>query len=63
MVTAASKQAELVGIFAGTSLADVRIIIPNIQAFDDQPNLNTKLLSRMGKWAVRFAPVVAIDLP
>jgi protein ImuB len=63
MITAASKQAELKGIFAGSSLADAKVIVPAIQVFDNQPNLETKLLTRIGKWAIRFAPIIAIDPP
>lgn len=63
MVRAVSQQAELMGIFAGTPLADAKVIVPNIQVFDYQANLETKLLSRIGKWAIRFAPIIAIDPP
>jgi protein ImuB len=63
VITAASKQAELQGIRVGSLLADAKIIASALQVFDDQPNLNHKLLTRIGKWAVRFAPIVAIDPP
>lgn len=63
MITASSKQAELQGIFSGSSLSDAKVIVPDIQVFDDQLNLATKLLTRIGKWAIRFSPIVAIDLP
>ncbi|TDQ11506.1 Y-family DNA polymerase [Pedobacter metabolipauper] len=63
MITAASRDAETNGIFAGTPLADAKAIVPGIQVFDDQPELARKVLTRIGKWAIRFTPIVAIDLP
>jgi len=63
MVTAASREAEKQGITAGTVLADAKAIIPDIIAFDDELNFNRKLLVRIAKWAIRYSPVVAIDLP
>ncbi|RZJ14781.1 MAG: DNA polymerase Y family protein, partial [Acinetobacter sp.] len=63
MITAASKAAETQGIFADTALADAKAIVPEVQVFDDQLGLAQKLLTRIGKWAIRFTPIVAIDLP
>ena len=63
MITAASNAAELQGIVAGMLLADAKAIVPGIQVFDDQPDLSTKLLTRIGKWCIRFSPVIGLDLP
>ncbi len=63
MITAASSQAEQQGILTGAILADAKAIVPDIQCFDDQENLAKKLLTRIGKWAIRYTPIVAIDLP
>ncbi|TDG36513.1 DNA polymerase Y family protein [Pedobacter changchengzhani] len=63
IVTASSKEAEKQGIFCGAILADAKAIVPNIQCFDDEANLNKKLLTRIAKWAIRYSPFVAIDLP
>lgn len=63
MVTAASYEAEKQGIFASMVLADAKAIVPGILAFDDQVDFNKKLLMRLAKWAIRYSPTVAIDLP
>jgi protein ImuB len=63
MVTAASREAEKQGIFASMLLADAKAIVPDILAFDDQIDFNKKLLIRIAKWAIRYSPIVAIDLP
>ena len=63
IVTATSREAEKQGIFIGNVLADAKAIVPDIQCFDDQVNLNKKLLIRICKWAIRYSPFVAIDLP
>lgn len=63
MITAASKEAEKQGIISGTVLADAKAIVPDIQCFDDQVDLNKKLLTRIAKWAIRYSPIVGLDLP
>lgn len=63
IITATSKEAEKQGIFAGSILADAKTILPDILAFDDQINLNKKLLTKLAKWAIRYSPTVAIELP
>lgn len=63
MVTAASREAEKQGVFATMALADAKAIVPDILAFDDKIDFNKKLLIRIAKWAVRYSPTVAIDLP
>jgi len=63
MVTASSKEAEKQGIFANTVLADARALVPDILAFDDRPDFNKKLLVRIARWAIRYSPIVSIDLP
>jgi len=62
-VTATSVEAQKHGIFANMALADAKAIIPNVQAFDDEIDFNKKLLTRIAKWAIRYAPTVSIDLP
>ncbi|RZK41851.1 MAG: DNA polymerase Y family protein [Pedobacter sp.] len=63
MITAVSKKAEMQGILPNTPLADAKALIPDIKTFDDQPGLTEKLLIKIGKWCIRFAPFVAIDAP
>lgn len=63
MVTATSKEAEKQGIFANSVLADAKALVPDILAFDDKTDFNKKLLVRIAKWAIRYSPIVSIDLP
>jgi protein ImuB len=63
MIVAVNALAEQQGIFKGMMLADARAIIPSLQVFDDKPGLEDKLLRRIAEWCIRFAPVVAVDMP
>jgi protein ImuB len=63
MVTAASREAEKQGIFSGMVLADAKALVPDILAFEDKIDFNKKLLMRIAKWAIRYSPTVALDLP
>jgi len=62
-ITAVSRAAEKQGIYADSILADAKAIVPNILCFDDEANLSKKLLIRLAKWAIRYSPIVGIDLP
>jgi len=63
IITAASVAAEQQGIVAGKVLADAKAIVPDVQVFDEQAELAKKLLCRIGKWCIRFTPIVGLDLP
>lgn len=63
VITAVSKMLVAQGISAGMPLADAKALIPTIEAFDDQPLLSQKILTKLGKWCIRFSPIVALDLP
>lgn len=63
MIVAANALAEQQGVYKGMVLADARAIIPSLQVFDEKPGLADKLLRRMAEWCIRFAPVVAVDMP
>ena len=63
MVTAASREAEKQGIFTTMVLDDAKAIVPDILACDDKFDFNKKLLIRIAKWAIRYSPTVAIDMP
>ena len=63
LVTAASPQAQLQGVYNGMALADARALVPTLQAFDDKPQLAEKLLLRLAEYCIRFTPFAAADLP
>lgn len=63
VITASNVQAVAKGIHTGMVLADARAAVPDIVAVDDIPALQQKLLTRLAEWCIRFAPIVAVDLP
>ncbi|HEX5112244.1 MAG TPA: DNA polymerase Y family protein, partial [Saprospiraceae bacterium] len=63
VITAANAAAEMKGISSGMVLADARVIIPDLEVLDDQPDLAEKLLKRIAEWCIRFTPVVGVDPP
>jgi protein ImuB len=63
IIAAANAVAEKNDIHKGMVLADARAVVPALEVRDDIPDLNIKLLKRLGEWCIRFSPVVAIDPP
>jgi protein ImuB len=63
MVTAANPLAEAQGVTAGTTAADAKAIVPDLQVIDDIPGQGAKLLKALGEWCIRYSPLIAVDLP
>ncbi len=63
MITEVSKNAKAKGIGAGMIVSDAKVICPALKVIDDISGLNEKLLKNIAEWCIRYAPVVAIDLP
>jgi protein ImuB len=63
IITEVSRAAKGRGIFAGMIVSDAKVICPAMQVIDDITGLNEKLLKNIAEWSIRYAPVVAIDLP
>lgn len=63
VITAINPNAETEGVTTGMNVADAKAIFPGLEVIDAQPNRNAKLLKGLGEWCIRFAPLVAIDLP
>jgi protein ImuB len=63
IITAANAAAEVLGVTPGMAAADAKAIIPDLQVFDDKPGLAVKLLNALGKWCIRYTPIIAIDIP
>ncbi len=63
VVTAANPLAEAQGITAGTTAADAKAIVPDLQVIDDIPGQGAKLLNALGEWCIRYSPSIAVDLP
>lgn len=62
-ITEANIIAKTKGINTGMIVADAKVILPNLQVFDDCLDLSHKLLTKLCHWFIRFTPVVAIDAP
>jgi len=63
VIKAANKIAALKGIKPGMVTADARAIFPQLQVFDDQPELTQKLLNKIAEWCLRYTPVAGTDMP
>lgn len=63
MITAANPVAEKEGVKQGMALADAKAIVPGLEMLDEKPGLELRLLATLGEWMIRFAPIVALDLP
>lgn len=63
VITAVTAPAEKYGIIPGMTIADARVIAPDLQVFDATPGRNERLLKSLAEWCLRYTPLVAIDLP
>jgi protein ImuB len=45
------------------AVADAKAVVPDLQVFDDKAERQNRLLNALGKWCIRYAPVIAVDLP
>lgn len=63
VVTSANALAESQGICVGMVLADARAILPDIEVFDDKPDLINQVLKQVAEWCIRFTPIAAVDPP
>jgi len=61
LVTAVSPAALEMGIEIGMRAADAKAICPGLEVLDDKPGRAEKLLSGIGEWCIRYAPIVALD--
>jgi protein ImuB len=62
-ITEVSAAAKTKGIYAGMVVADAKVILPDVQVFDDIPGLADKLLTRLCIWCIRYTPITAVDAP
>ncbi|RYD79395.1 MAG: DNA polymerase Y family protein [Sphingobacteriales bacterium] len=63
VVSACNNNAQKQGIFIGMPLADAMAILPDLEVFQEIPKQNERLLKALGKWCIRYTPIVAVDLP
>jgi protein ImuB len=62
-ITEVSAVAKSKSIQNNMLLADARVILPTVDAKDDEADLAEKLLKKLCTWCIRFTPFVAMDLP
>jgi len=60
-ITATNKIAEDAGAAIGQMLNDARAACPNIHVEQGEPDIDQAWLERLGHWAMRYSPVVALD--
>src|SRR3546814_13099252 len=52
---------DLLGLTPGLTLADARARVPELGAFDDDPQADQNWLERLANGCDRYTPMVAID--
>ena len=60
VITAASPEAEKVGLFPGMVVADARALLPELIVVEDKAGRETRLLQGLGEWCIRWTPVTAL---
>ncbi|MCP5038974.1 MAG: DNA polymerase Y family protein [Rhodobacteraceae bacterium] len=60
-ITATNPCAEKSGALIGQMLSDARAGCPEIHVAQAEPELDQVWLERLGNWAMRYSPVVALD--
>jgi protein ImuB len=63
LITALTDEARKYGVVEGMTVADARIIAPDLQVFDGKPERNIKLLTGLAEWCLRYTPLVQLDPP
>ncbi|PST82857.1 nucleotidyltransferase [Pedobacter yulinensis] len=61
IVTMISAAAADRGIAAKMTVADARALVPDLGVFDEQPGREARLLKALGRWCIRYSPLVATD--
>lgn len=63
LITALTEKARSYGVTEGMTVADARVIAPDLQVFDGKPGRNVKLLTGLAEWCQRYTPLVQLDPP
>lgn len=61
LVSAANVCASERGIYPGMTIADAKIIVPDLLVMNDDTPIAEKTLRGLAEWLIRFTPVAAID--
>ncbi|MGB4773399.1 MAG: DNA polymerase Y family protein [Chitinophagaceae bacterium] len=63
VIRALNLPAQRLGLANGQAIADARAIASNLQVKDLDVALAKKALEKLGRWCIRFTPVVGLDAP
>lgn len=63
VVKAVNLLAQEKGVRVDMVVADCKAIVPELQVLDHDPEQQQKLVAALAEWCIRYAPVVAVDLP
>jgi protein ImuB len=63
VVKATNILAQAKGVYPEMVVADCKAILPELQILDYDAAQPLKLLTALAEWCIRYAPVVAVDLP
>lgn len=63
LISALTDEARKYGVNEGMTVADARVIAPDLQVFDGKPGRNIKLLTGLAEWCLRYTPLVQLDPP
>lgn len=63
LVKASNATAASSGVFSGMVVADARTLLPSLEVFPYDPQLEGRLLTALARWCLRYTPIAATDLP
>lgn len=63
VITAVDMAAHRLGLRRGIPLAHARAMVPDLTVADVDPEADAEGLHRLALWALRYSPMVSIDLP
>lgn len=63
LITSLTDQARKYGVTEGMTVADARVIAPDLEVFDGKPGRNIKLLTGLAEWFLRYTPLIQLDPP
>ncbi|WP_316831771.1 DNA polymerase Y family protein [Pedobacter aquatilis] len=61
VISSVSTEASASGITLGMPLADARAILPELEVVENQGYRAVKVLKHIGRWAIRYSPLVMMD--
>lgn len=63
LITAVNAEAERFNLERSMTVADAKVLAPDLEVFDGKPGRNLKLLKGLAEWCLRFTPLVMVDPP